>query len=159
MGAVHTLDPNLAVYQVQTADELLTDSVARQKTTAVLLAIFFLVALALASIGIYGVLSCSVAQRTREIGLRMALGAHRAHILRLVLTQAARLAGTGLAIGEGAAIFGDRVVSGLLFDTGSADPFSVCLTIGILALIAAMAAAIPAIRAASMNPNEALRAE
>lgn len=157
--AVHTLDPNLAVYHVQTADQLLSDSVARQKMTAVLLGIFSLVALALASIGIYGVLSYSVAQRSREIGLRMAVGASRAHILRLVLAHAGRLTGTGIAIGAGAAILSARIVSGLLFDTGSADPFSVCLTIGVLALVAAMAAIVPAIRAASVNPNEALRAE
>jgi len=153
------LDPNLPIYHVQTVDEILSSSTARQKMTAMLLSIFSLVALALAAIGIYGVLSYSVAQRSREIGVRMAVGATRAHILRLVLSQASQFTGLGLAVGLGTALLSARVVTGLLFDTGTADLLSVCIAIGSLALVAAMAAIIPAIRAASVNPNEALRAE
>ncbi len=127
--------------------------------TAMLLGIFSLVALALAAIGVYGVLSYSVAQRSREIGVRMAVGATRAHILRLVLSQAAQFAGLGLAVGVGTALLSARIITSLLFDTGTADPLSACIAIGSLVLAAAMAAIIPAIRAASVNPNEALRAE
>jgi ABC-type antimicrobial peptide transport system permease subunit len=123
------------------------------------LGIFSLVALALAAIGIYGVLSYSVAQRSREIGVRMAVGATRAHILRLVLSQAGQFTSLGLAAGMCAALLSARMISGLLFDTTTADPFSVCIAIGTLTLAAVLAAIIPAIRAASVHPMEALRAE
>jgi predicted permease len=158
-NAVGTLDSNQPIYHVQTVDALLSDSMARQKMTAMLLGIFSVVALALAAIGIYGVLSYSVEQRSREIGVRMAVGATRAHILRLVLAQAAQFTGTGLVVGVGVALVSARIIRGLLFDTGTADPLSACIAIGSLALAAAMAAIIPAIRAASVNPNESLRAE
>jgi ABC-type antimicrobial peptide transport system permease subunit len=156
---VRKLDPNLPIYHAQTVDEILSNSTSRQKMTAMLLSIFSLVALALAAIGIYGVLSYSVAQRSREIGVRMAVGATRAHILRLVLSQASQFTGLGLVVGVGTALLSARVVTGLLFDTGTADLLSVCIAIGSLASVAAMSAIIPAIRAASVNPNEALRAE
>jgi predicted permease len=158
-NAVRTLDPDQPIYHVQTVDALMSNSMARQKLTAMLLGIFSVVALALAAIGIYGVLSYSVAQRSREIGVRMAVGATRAHILRLVLSQAAQFTGLGLAAGVGTALLSARITKGLLYDTGTADPLSVFIAIGSLALAAAMAAIIPAIRAASANPNEALRAE
>jgi predicted permease len=156
---VLTLDPNQPVYHVQTVDEILSNSTARQKMTAMLLSIFSLVALALAAVGIYGVLSYSVAQRSREIGVRMAVGATRAHILRLVLSQAGKFTGIGLVAGVGAALLSARITTSLLFDTGPADPLSMCIAIGCLALAAALAAIIPASRAASVNPIEALRAE
>jgi len=158
-NAVRTLDPTQPIYHVQTVDTLLSNSMARQKMTAMLLAIFSLVALALATVGIYGVLSFSVTQRSREIGVRMAVGATRAHILRLVLSQAAQFTAIGLALGIAAAMVSARIISGLLFDTGTADPLSICIAIGFLAFAAAMAATIPAIRAASVNPTDALRAE
>ena len=158
-NAVHTLDPDQPIYHVQTVDALLSSSMARQKMTAILLGIFSLVALTLSAIGIYGVLSYSVARRSREIGVRMAVGATRAHILRLVLSQAAQFTGLGLAAGVGIALVSARIITGLLFDTGTADPLSVCIAIASLTLAAAMAAIIPAVRAASVNPNEALRAE
>jgi predicted permease len=158
-NAVRTLDPNQPIYHVQTIDALLSDSMARQRMMAMLLGIFSLVALALAAIGIYGVLSYSVAQRAREIGVRMAVGATRGNILRLVLLQAAQFTGVGLVIGIWAALAGARLIRGLLFDTGATDPVSVGMAIGFLTLAAALAAIIPAIRAASVNPNEALRTE
>lgn len=158
-NAVRTLDPNQPIYHVRTVDALLSDSTARQQMTAMLLGIFSLVALALAVIGIYGVLSYSVAQRSREIGVRMAVGATRAHILRLVLSQAAQFTGVGLTFGVGTALVGASLIRGLLFDTRTSDPLSAGIATGLLALTAAMAAIIPAFRAASVNPNEALRAE
>ncbi len=158
-NVVQRLDPEQPLYHVQTVDALLSDSMARQKMTAMLLGIFSLVALALAAIGIYGVLSYSVAQRSREIGVRMAVGATRAHILRLVLSQAGQFTSLGLAAGMCAALLSARMISGLLFDTTTADPLSVCIAMGTLALAAIMAAMIPAIRAASVHPSEALRVE
>jgi predicted permease len=158
-NAVNALDPNQPIYHVQTVDALMSNSIARQRMTAMLLGIFSVVALALAAIGIYGVLSYSVAQRSREIGVRMAVGATRARILRLILSQAAQFTGIGLVAGVGLALVGARVIRGLLFDTGTTDPVSACIAIGLLVLAAAVAATIPAIRAASVNPNETLRSE
>ena len=158
-NAVSALDPNQPIYHVQTVDALLSDTLARQQMTAVLLGIFSFVALVLAGIGIYGVLSYSVAQRTREIGVRMAVGANRIDILRLVLSQAGRFTGIGIVVGLAAGLACARLISGLLFNTTTVDPLSVWIASGALVLAAAAAVIIPAGRAASVNPNEALRAE
>lgn len=161
--AVHEVDPNQPVFHIESVDELLADSLARQRMTALLLGLFAFVALALAAIGIYGVLSYSVAQRTREIGVRMAIGANRAHVLRLILAHAARFTLLGLAVGLSAALIGARLMasqlSGLLFHTTSLDFSSIAITLGTLSLIALVASALPATRAASVNPAETLRAE
>ena len=159
VNAAHGLDANLAVFNVKTVDAVLSDSLARQRMTAVLLGIFALVALVLAAIGIYGVLSYSVAQRTREIGVRMALGAGRGDILRLVMGQAGVFAAVGLVAGLAAAFASARVMGGLLFQTGALDAASVAITVGVLAAVALVAVSLPAGRAASVNPTEALRAE
>jgi predicted lysophospholipase L1 biosynthesis ABC-type transport system permease subunit len=158
-NAVHALDPTQPIYQPQTVDALRSDTLARQQMTAILLGIFSIVALALAGIGIYGVLSYSVAQRTREIGVRMAVGANRTDVLRLVLSQAGRFAAIGIVVGLAAGLACARLISGLLFNTSPVDPLSVWIAIGALVLAAALAVIIPAGRAASVNPDEALRAE
>ncbi len=158
-SAVQALDPNQPIYHVQTLDALLSDTLARQRLTAMLLGMFAFVALTLAAIGIYGVLSYSIAQRTREIGVRIAVGANREDILRLVLGQAGRFALAGIVIGLATALAGARIIDGLLFHTSTVDPLSVSITIGALALIAALAVILPAGRAVSVSPTEALRAE
>jgi predicted permease len=158
-NAVRGLDANLAAYNVRTVDGVLADSLARQRMTAVLLGIFALVALVLAAIGIYGVLSYSVAQRTREIGVRMAVGANRGDILRLVVAQAGGFAVAGMVVGLVAALGSARLMGGLLFQTSPVDVVSVAVTLGALAAIALAAVSLPAGRAASVNPTEALRAE
>jgi len=158
-NAVSGLDANLAIYNVKTVDAVLSDSLALQRVTAVLLGIFALVALVLAGIGIYGVLSYSVAQRTREIGVRMAVGANRIDILRLVLGQVGRSALVGALAGMGAAFAGAQLMGSLLFETSRVDPVSIAVTLGALTLIASVAATLPAGRAASVNPSDALRAE
>jgi len=158
-NAVRELDPNLAIYNSQAVDAVLADSLARQKMTAVLLGIFALVAVLLAAIGIYGVLAYSVEQRTREIGVRMAVGARREDILRLVLQQAATFVAMGIVAGLTVGFAGARLLSGLLFKTSAADPLSISITIGALIAIAALAVSLPARRAASVEPTEALRAE
>src|SRR5262249_49863713 len=139
--------------------EVLSDSLALRKMTASLLGIFTLVALALAAVGIYGVLAYSVAQRTREIGVRMAVGAKREDIVRMVLLQAGRYAVVGIVAGLAVSLAGARVINGLLFRTSPMDPISVSITVGVLMLLAALAVTIPAQRAASVNPTEALRSE
>jgi predicted permease len=158
-NAAHGSDANLAVFNVKTVDAVLSDSLARQRMTAVLLGIFALVALLLSAIGIYGVLSYSVAQRTREIGVRMALGAGRGDILRLVMGQAGVFAAVGLVVGLAGAFAGARLMGGLLFQTGALDLASLAITVGVLASVALVAVSLPAGRAASVNPTEALRAE
>jgi ABC-type antimicrobial peptide transport system permease subunit len=157
--AVHAMDPSQPIYQAQTIETVLSDSLALRKMTASLLGIFTLVALALAAIGIYGVLTYSVAQRTREIGVRMAVGAKREDIARMVLVQTARYAFAGIAAGIALSLAAAQLINGLLFKTNPADPASVGISVGVLVLIAALASAIPARRAASIEPTEALRAE
>jgi predicted permease len=157
--AVHGLDPNQPIYHVQSIDAVLSDSLALRRMTASLLGIFTLVALTLAAIGIYGVLAYSVAQRTREIGVRMAVGARREDIVRMVLLQAVRYATAGIVAGLAVSLAATRLINGLLFRTTPVDPASLSITVGVLALIASLAVTIPARRAASVDPTEALRAE
>ena len=158
-NAVHQLDRSLPIYHVQTIEEVLSDSLARQRMTATLLGIFSLVALSLAAVGIYGVLAYSITQRTREIGVRMAVGAKREDILRMVLSQTAKFALAGIGVGLAVAFAGAHLLSALLFKTSAADPLSACLTAVILLVIAALAVSLPARKAASVSPTEALRAE
>ena len=158
-NAVRAADPAQPVYHVETIDTVLSDSVARQRMTATLLGCFALIALALAAIGSFGVLSYSVAQRTREIGVRMAIGADRSDILQLILRQAAGSTGIGIGAGLIAGFLGARLINGLLFQTSSADPLSLAISITALILVTLLAAAIPAARAASVDPAEALRSE
>jgi predicted permease len=158
-SAVRDLDSNVAIYNVQAVHEVLSDSMARQKMTAVLLGIFAVVAVVLAAIGIYGVLAYSVEQRTREIGVRMAVGARREDILMLVLKQAAVFVLVGIVAGLAVGFAGARLLSGLLFKTSTADPVSISVTIGALVAVAVLAVSLPARRAASVEPTEALRAE
>jgi ABC-type antimicrobial peptide transport system permease subunit len=156
---IHELDPSQPIYHVRTLFNVLSDSMALQRLTSILLAAFAMVALLLAMIGIYGVLSYSVVQRTREIGLRIAVGAQTADILRLVLGRAFRLAAAGIAAGLILAFLCARVANGLLFETSAFDPLTIVLTIIGLVAMTAAAAGIPARRAAKLNPTEALRAE
>ena len=157
--AVRELDPGQPIYHVQTIDAVLSDTLALRKMTASLLGIFTLVALTLAAIGIYGVLAYSVTQRTREIGVRMAVGAKREDIVRMVLLQATRYAAVGIVAGLAMSLAGARLINGLLFRTSPVDPVSMSITVAVLLLIAAFAVALPARRAASVDPTEALRAE
>jgi predicted permease len=158
-NAVHALDPSQPIYQPRSFDALRSDSLTRPRMMATLLGIFSAVALALAAIGIYGVLSYSVAQRTREIGVRMAVGANRSDVLQLVLSQAGTFTGIGIVVGLAAGLAGARLIRGLLFHTSVVDPVSVWTAIVALVLAAVLGVIIPAGRAASVNPNEALRAE
>ncbi len=157
--AVRELDPSQPIYHVQTIDAVLSDTLALRKMTANLLGIFTLVALTLAAIGIYGVLAYSVTQRTREIGVRMAVGANREDIVRMVLLQAAKYATAGIVAGLAMSVAAARLINGLLFRTSPVDPVSMSITVAVLLLIAAFAVALPVRRAATVDPTEALRAE
>jgi ABC-type antimicrobial peptide transport system permease subunit len=121
--------------------------------------IFGVIALLLTSIGVYGVLSYSVSQRTQEIGVRMALGASRQNVFGLIVGHGARLAGLGILCGVVGAAAVTRVVTSLLYNVSATDPLSFIGTAGFLALVAIAASYIPARRATSVDPIEALRAE
>ena len=158
-NAVLAVDPAQPIYHVQSVDAVLSDSVARQRMTATLLGSFALLTLVLAAIGTFGVLSYSVAQRTREIGVRMAIGADRTQILVLILRQATAFTITGVAAGLFVALLSARLLGSLLFQTTPTDALSLAMSIVALVMVTLIAVSIPAARASSVNPVEALRSE
>ncbi|MGH7576800.1 MAG: ABC transporter permease, partial [Longimicrobiales bacterium] len=150
------LDPALPLFDVQTLENRLAESLGSRRTPMVLLIVFAGVALLLAVVGIYGVLAYSVAQRTREIGIRIALGGQRGNILALVLRQGLVLAGVGLAAGGVAAFFLVRLIQSLLFGVQPMDPLVLAVTALLLGLAAVLACLIPARRATRVDPVTAL---
>jgi predicted permease len=156
---VRALDPSLPVYEVKAMDEWLHSTVSDRRVTMVLLAAFGALALLLAAIGTYGVIAYSVNQRTKEIGIRVALGATRGDVRRMILSAGLRLAAIGVAIGVLLAAIATRLLSGLLFDVPRLDPATFAVTIAVL-LGAALAASYgPARRATRVDPMNALRYE
>jgi ABC-type antimicrobial peptide transport system permease subunit len=127
--------------------------------TTILLAVFAIIAVMLATIGVYGILAYSVVQRTREIGLRMAVGAQREDILKMVMGRAFRFAAIGIVGGLILVFLGARAVDSLLFKTSAIDPLAIALTVSGLIAMTAAAAGIPARRASKLDPTEALRTE
>jgi predicted permease len=156
---VQSLDPNLALTQVQTIGEVVAQGLWAPRMGAALLAIFGGLALILAIIGVYGVLSYSVNQQTREIGIRMAMGAQTGRVLRLVVGQGMRLAGVGLLLGLIVAFAAMRVMSSLLFGVSAHDPLTFVGVSLVLAIAAVLACYIPARRATKVDPIIALRYE
>jgi len=157
--AVASIDKDQPVFSVNTMKQLVDASVATRHITLVLLGLFSGLALLLAAIGIYGVISYSVQQRTHEIGIRMALGAQRRDVLRLVVGQDVRLAALGIAIGIAAAFGLTRLMASLLFGVGAYDPVAFVTAAIILLLVAIAACYIPARRAIAVDPMVALRYE
>ncbi len=153
------MDKDQPMAKIATMDQLIGDSVARSRFTTLLLSCFAALALVLACIGIYGVMAYSVAQRTREIGIRLALGAHRASVLRLVLRQGARLAALGIALGVVAGLALTRLMTTLLFGVSAADPMTFSGVAALLAFVALLACYVPARRAAKVDPAISLRYE
>ena len=153
------VDPQLALFDTKTMPERMTKSLLDRRAAMVLCLIFAGLALLLSAIGIYGVLAYSVTQRTREIGIRMALGAETRDVLRMVLGHGVKLTAIGLAIGAVGAFFLTRAMSLLLYDVKPYDPL-VFLSMGVLlAAVALIASLIPSLRAVWIRPSEALRHE
>jgi putative ABC transport system permease protein len=158
IGALRELDANIPVADVRPMEDVIAVSTAQRRLTMILLTIFASVALVLAAVGIYGVISYSVTQRTQEIGIRMALGAERAAVMRMVIGQAMTLAAIGLAAGAGGAWALTRLMQTLLFGVDPSDPLTFAAVALLLASVSAGAAAIPALRATRVDPAIALRA-
>ncbi len=158
-SAIQSLDRNLAITNVQTIHEVLDQGLWAPRMAAALLTIFGLLALTLSGIGVYGVLSYSVSQQTREIGVRMALGATPGEVLRWVVGQGFRLAGAGLLIGIIAGLLLMRFVSSLLFGISTHDPATFGVVAVVLGVVAFFACYIPARRATRVSPVVALRYE
>jgi predicted permease len=156
---VHRLNPGLALAHVQLMDEIVQESVATPRMAFVLVGLFGALAILLATIGTYGVISYAVSQRTAEFGLRMALGAQRGDLLRLVLGQGARLVIPGAILGVGLALGLGRVMKSLIYGVSPADPLTFVLVAGLVLLVALLASYFPARRAAGADPMRALRAE
>ena len=158
-GEVHSIDPTLSLLNVETLGERVHRSLTGQRMQATLLGVFGMLALVLASIGLYGVMAYSVAQRTREIGIRMALGAQRRDVLGLVLRQGAVLLTSGVALGLVVAFLATRGLASLFFGISAFDPLAFIGTSLLLALVALFATFIPARRATRIDPTIALKYE
>ncbi len=156
---VKAIDPNLALSQIFTMEQLVTQTTGQRRFTLLLAGVFAALSLLLAGLGIYSVMACAVAQRTRELGIRMALGAQRGDVLRLVIRQGMRLALTGTIFGLLAAWGVTRLMKSLLFGVSATDPLTFALIAATLLSVALLACWIPARRATKVDPMIALRCE
>lgn len=158
-NAIWSVDKDQTVADIDTMDHIVAQAVARQRFSMLLLGLFAALALLLASIGIYGVMSYSVAQRTREIGIRIALGARRADVLQMTVKQALKLVGAGMIMGLIAAFLLTRVLASLLFGISPTDPITFIAISVVLLAVAILASYLPALRATKVDPIMALRAQ
>ena len=158
-GEIHALDHALPISNLRTMEDAMSAARSRPRFLTLLLTLFSSVSLILAALGIYGVISFSVAQRTNEIGIRMALGARSTDVLRLVGTTGIRMALAGTAIGALGALALTRTLRGLLFGVSSVDAMTFMAMAGILIAVTLLACYVPARRAAKVDPLIALRYE
>jgi len=158
-NAIWSVDKNQPIVRVAFMDDLISASAAQRRFVLILFEAFGLVALALAATGMYGVVSGSVTERTREIGVRSALGASRASIVALVIRQGMTLTGFGMVLGLAGAMFASQAVSAMLFDVSRLDPLTYLGVLAVLGAVAAIACSVPAWRAAKIDPMVALRYE
>jgi putative ABC transport system permease protein len=159
VNEIHAMDPDQAVDAVQPLKDYIQNSLAWRKSIVALLGVFAILALGLAAVGIYGVMSYSVSQRSREIGIRMSLGAHPRDVLGIVISQGLRLVGIGVALGIAAAVALTRLMSNLLFDVSALDPVTFVGVTFLLTFVSLAACYIPARRAMRVDPIVALRYE
>jgi len=158
-AALTAQDKSLPVYALKPMTEYLRDSLSRQRFNLILLSVFGFGALALAAVGVYGVISCGVAQRTHEIGIRLALGAGRRDVLGLILTQGLKLVLLGVVTGLGAAFALSRWMETLLFGVRPTDPLTFAGIAAVLLMVSLVACWIPARRATRVDPLVSLRSE
>jgi putative ABC transport system permease protein len=156
---LHQLDPSVPLARIATMEQLLDNSRARSAFRTRLLGSFALVALLLAVVGLYGVLAYAVTQRTREIGVRIALGARTSEIFRSIIARGMGLVGLGIIIGVAGALAATRVIAGMLFDVGRTDPLVFAAVTGLLLLAGLAACVVPASRAMRISPVVALKEE
>jgi ABC-type antimicrobial peptide transport system permease subunit len=156
---VRRLDPGLPLRTMRPLRDWLEDSVAPTRLTTTVATIFALSALLLASVGIYGVLAYTVASRTREIGVRVAIGATRRSVIGLVLRDGMTWASSGIVVGLIGAFAAARFIAAILFDVQPRDPLTFAIVAGAMASVALMACAIPAARAVRIDPTIAMRSE
>jgi ABC-type antimicrobial peptide transport system permease subunit len=155
--AVWATDPEQTITRLAPLDEVISGSVALPRLVAVLVGAFSVLALALAALGVYGVLSYAVDRRRREIGVRMALGAGRRRLMREVLARGMRVVAVGVVVGVAAAAAATRLLGRLLYGVGAGDPFSYALAVAVLLAAALAACLVPARRAAATDPMAVLR--
>jgi putative ABC transport system permease protein len=153
---VRTIDPEIPVARISTMEKLIDESIAQPRFRTFLIGIFSAVAMLLAAIGIYGVVAYSVSQRTHEIGIRMALGARRSDVMRMVVRQGMRLTLAGVVLGVIGALALTRLTANLLFGVGATDPLTFTAISILLSLVALLACYIPARRASRLDPMAAL---
>jgi putative ABC transport system permease protein len=158
-NAVKELDRNQPVFDIISMEEHLSESLATRRLNMFLLGSFALLALTLAAVGTFGVLSYSVAQRWHEIGIRMALGSGRRRVIQLIMREAILLSLSGAALGLAAALVLTRFMSSLLYNTHTTDPLTMILVSILLIVVGAVAGFLPAHRASKVDPMIALRAE
>jgi putative ABC transport system permease protein len=158
-GEVQKLDPDLAVFNVKTMQDLLGGSLAQPRFRTLLLGVFACMALILAATGLYGVIAYAVTQRTNELGVRMALGAQKSDVLKMVVGEGAQLAAVGIGIGLVVAFPLMRIISRLLFGVNAADPLTFAATSSLILLVALAASYLPALKAIKVDPLVALRHE
>ena len=158
-AAVHAQDPQLALFGVEPLERTVSGSVAQERFTTLLLALFAGLAVVLAAIGVYGLLSFVVTQRTSELGIRLALGAQPRGLMRMIVAQAAKLALAGVAIGIVAALAGVQLLQGLLFGIAATDPTALATAGAVIFAVALLASLAPARRAVGADPLRALRVE
>jgi ABC-type antimicrobial peptide transport system permease subunit len=157
--AVREVDPDLPVTNTTTQAEAVEGRLAQEKLFAQAYLLFGLLALALAAIGLFGLMSYSVARRTNEIGIRMALGARRADVVSMVLKESMAMVGIGIAVGLAAALVAGRFVATLLFGLAPTDPATIGAAVIVMAAVSLLAGYLPARRAARVDPMVALRYE